>query len=116
MSLAENVFNTRADHLPKPQRVAEFAIHHRGPFDIGGEEHDCELEGWIACEMDNGSVDRLRPLKEQTVYRFMPYLCGVEMLGTLPIVQQALFKKCYESERGREFLLWLCKLKNGETR
>lgn len=116
MSLADNVFNTRTDRMPLSQRVKEFAIHHRGMFDIGGEEHECELEGWIACEMDNGEVHRLRPLKEQAVYRFMPYVCEVEMLGTLLSVQRLLFAKCYGSERGREFLLELCRKANGETR
>jgi hypothetical protein len=102
--------------LPASRLVKEFAINHRGMFDLGGEEHECELEGWIACELDGSAVDRLCPLKEQAVYRFMPFVCGVEMLGLLPIAQQALFAKCYSSERGRERLVEICKRANGEMR
>jgi hypothetical protein len=117
MTLTTNITHHGPDApipLPASRLVKEFAINYRGMFDIGGEEHECELEGWIACELDGNAVDRICPLKEQTVYRFMPFVCGVEMLGLLPIAQQALFAKCYSSERGRDGLIQLCRKLNGE--
>lgn len=94
--------------------VKEFAVKHRGIFTIGDEEHECELEGWLACELDGGVVDNLRPLSEQTALRFMPIICGVEMLGVLVGAQRELFARCFETHLGRERLRVLCKTANGE--
>lgn len=107
--------NCRADPPIRPRTVKEFAIHHRGIFTIGDEEHECELEAWIACDMDGDAVEGLRPLKEQTAYRFMPIVCGVEMLGVMLGKQMQLFAKCFATELGRRRLVELCKRANGET-
>lgn len=106
--------NCRADPPIRPRTIKEFPIKHLGIFTIGDEEHECELEGWIACDMDGDAVEGLRPLKEQTVYRFMPILCGVELLGVMPNVQRELFVKCFATELGRRRLIVLCQRANGE--